>query len=117
MSLPDITWLENIELKIESDSKCSCKWLENEKNVHYSGGSPDTRTLAQLRILYKAQARTIDELRDEIQTHQDEAARETRILNHKLTLLQGMYLNYKLTSLQSIPTTINSPYYKVCPQP
>lgn len=53
------------------------------------GGSAVERQLAQLRILYDARGRRIDELTSELEKIREDGDREVRILKHKLTLTQG----------------------------
>ena len=59
-----------------------------------TGGSPESRRLAQLQILYNARGRKIEELDRDLKEVQDDSDREIRILKHKLALAQGKQTNY-----------------------
>jgi len=50
----------------------------------------ETRQLAQLQILHKARGRQIEELTQKLQTVQDDAGRDIRILEHKNRLIHGL---------------------------
>ena len=58
----------------------------------FSGGSPDSRRLTQLNILYNARGRKIEELDRELKKTKEESDREIRILKHKVALAEGIAL-------------------------
>ncbi len=60
-------------------------------SVLYAGGSPESRRLSQLQILYNARGRKIEELDRELKELQDDSDREIRIIKHKLVLTEGNY--------------------------
>ncbi|XP_014664790.1 PREDICTED: centrosomal protein of 152 kDa-like isoform X2 [Priapulus caudatus] len=53
-----------------------------------AGGGGDGSEVAQLRILYGARGRRIDELTRQYESLQEESAREVRLLRHKLTMAE-----------------------------
>lgn len=61
-------------------------------SIVYAGGSPESRRLSQLQILYNARGRKIEELDRELRTLQDDSEKEIRITNHKLALTEGELL-------------------------
>ena len=50
---------------------------------------PNTQHVAQLQTLYEARGRKIESLQREIEEKDENYAKETRILNHKLILATG----------------------------
>ncbi|XP_064645190.1 centrosomal protein of 152 kDa-like [Lineus longissimus] len=72
----------------EADSKESKK-AETDRQFIEQGGAPDTRQLAQLQILYSARGRKLDEMTRNYEALKEEAARDTRIMKHKLAKIEG----------------------------
>ena len=51
--------------------------------------SSDMGQLKQLRILYEARGKRLEELTQEYHVYKEESDREARILKHRLTLTEG----------------------------
>ena len=55
----------------------------------HAGGEADVRQLAQLKILYNARGRKLEELTQQLTQARDEGDREIRILAHQAALKEG----------------------------
>ena len=54
-------------------------------------GSTESQQLQQLQVLYVARGHKIEDLMGELSVYKDSSERQIRMLQHKLTMLQGRY--------------------------
>ena len=71
------------------DVYCIFGNLHNEFLIFLKSGDPDSHLLSRLQILYQARGRKIDELNLALQEMQNASTRESRILQHRIRLVQG----------------------------
>lgn len=57
--------------------------------IYVVGDSAEGQQLGQLRILYEARGRRLEELDHEYKAFKEDSDREIRILKHRLTLTEG----------------------------